>query len=311
MTRLHLHGVGSCALGIDEPFVDGTGQLAELPIKQYAKPAKLRRYARVARLVYVAAHRAIEHAGVDDPVELAVVTSTAMGELTASLKLLEQIHEKRGVHISPALVPNTVHNAPAGHLTIGIGSHHPAVTVSQGWLSAEAALAAAGDLLELGGADRVLVCVGDESDPAWIERLEQAGAGDWARSLGQEAFQEGAVALVVGLEPGGARLGSVEARVERVGDLRDGVGRLVESVGTLSPRAEVRTRRGAGGEEVASVLAELIGGSAEIALDGPGPGTSQAGAALALIDRVGDPACEELVLIGAELDEIGLVHWKR
>ncbi|MBW2276292.1 MAG: beta-ketoacyl synthase chain length factor [Deltaproteobacteria bacterium] len=311
MTRLYLHGAGSCALGFAGPFAEGPGQLVEIPIKQYAKPAKLRRYARVARLVYVAAHRAIEDAEVDDPASLAVVTSTAMGELTASLKLLEQIHEKRGVRVSPAVVPNTVHNAPAGHLTIGIGSHSPAVTVSQGWLSAEAALAAASDVLELGGGDRALVCVGDESDPAWVERLEQAGAEDWARSLEQEAFQEGVVALVVGLEPGGKRLGSIEASVERVEDRRAEVGRVIEALGVLSPRVEVRVRHSAGGKSLVGVVTEVLGASPPVLLDGPGPGSSQAGAAWSLLNRIGDAGCDELVLLGSELDDLGVLHWKR
>jgi len=310
MTRLQIHGIGSCALGIDGPFAEGPGQLVEVPIKRYAKPAKLRRYARVARLVYVAASRAIEDAGVDDPTSLAVVTATAMGELTASLALLEQIRERRGVGISPALVPNTVHNAPAGHLTIGIGSRAPAVTVSQGWLSAEAALAAAADLLELGGADRVLVVVGDECDPGWVARLEQAGAGDWARELEQEAFQEGAVGVVLGIEPGGRRLGSVAARVERAGDPAAAIQRLIERLGPLSPGAEARVRHGAGGRRIAGLLAELLGG-ASVVLDGPGPGSSQAGAAWSLVDRIADPTCEELVLAGAEADEVALLHWKR
>lgn len=311
MIRLHVHGIGSCALGKDGPFADGPGQLAEVPIKQYAKPAKLRRYARAARLVYVAAHRAIEDAAVDDPTTLAVVTSTAMGELTASLKLLEQIHEKRGVGISPALVPNTVHNAPAGHLTIGIGSHAPAVTVSQGWLSAEAALTAAGDLLEIGGADRALVVIGDESDPAWVERLVQAGAGDWARELEQEAFQEGAVGVVLGLHPGGRELGSVEAWVERVEDRRSGIARMLERLGELSSRVEARARHGAGGRELAEILEEVLGESSSVVLDGPGAGSSQAGALWSLLDRMADPTCEELVLLGSEADEIGLVRWRR
>lgn len=310
MTRLHVHGVGSCALGLDAPFAEGPGQLVEVPIRQYAKPAKLRRYARVARLVYVAASRAVQDAGVDDPSSLAVVTSTAMGELTASLKLLEQIREKRGVGISPALVPNTVHNAPAGHLSIGIGARTPAVTVSQGWLSAEAALAAAGDLVEIGGADRVLVAVGDESDPVWIERLELAGARDLAQDLEAEAFQEGAVALVVGREPGGRGLGRVDARVERAPDLRTGVDAALAHVGSLTNGVEIRTRLGAGGSELAAVLESALG-AARVAVDGAGPGTSQAGAAWTLLDRAADPGCDELLLVGAELDELGFVHWRR
>lgn len=310
MTRLHLHGVGSCALGLNAPFAEGPGQLAEVPIKLYAEPARLRRYARVARLVYVAAARAVEDAGVDDPSTLAVVTSTAMGELTASLTLLEQIRERRGKGISPALVPNTVHNAPAGHLTIGIGARTPAVTVSQGWLSAEAALSAAGDLIEIGGVDRVLVAVGDESDPAWIDRLEKAGAAGWSRSLEAEAFQEGAVALVVGREPGGRRLGRVEARVERAPDMRAGVEAALARAGPLTARAEIRARSSAGGSELLAAVESVLA-TARVFADGAGPGTSQAGAAWTLADRVADPGCGELLLLGSEIDELGIVHWKR
>jgi hypothetical protein len=307
MSELCVHGVGSCALGIDEPYTEGPAQLAELPIKQYAKPAKLRRYARLARLVYVAASRAIEDAGVDDPSSLAVVTATAMGELTASLKLLEQIHEKRGRGISPALVPNTVHNAPAGHLTIGIGSRCPSVTVSQGWLSAEAALLAAADLIEIGGADRALVIIGDECDPSWVERLEQADARPWARDLGQEAFQEGAVALVVGREPGGRRLGRVAARVERVGDRAAFARELIEAEGARGSSLEIRVRHGAAGGE----LADLLSNVRPAVLDGPGAGSSQAGAAAVLLERMRDPQCERLLLIGAELDEVGVLSFRR
>jgi hypothetical protein len=208
-------------------------------------------------------------------------------------------------------VPNTVHNAPAGHLTIGIGSRAPAMTVSQGWLSAEAALAAAGDLLALGGAERVLVAVGDESDPAWIDRLAQAGAEDLALDLEQEAFQEGAVALVVGLEPGGRRLGSIAARIERVEDRRSGIDRLVTGLGELSPGVEVRARHGAGGSALADLADGALAGTPVPVVDGPGPGSSQAGAAWSLLDRIGDPGCDELVLIGVEADELGLLHWRR
>ena len=30
-----------------------------------------------------------------------------------------------------------------------------------------------------------------------------------------------------------------------------------------------------------------------------------------LLDRVRDPACEELLLLGVEIDEIGLLHFRR
>ncbi|MCU0664797.1 MAG: beta-ketoacyl synthase chain length factor, partial [Myxococcota bacterium] len=138
---------------------------------------------------------------------------TALGEATVSLELLVQIHETAGVGISPSLVPNSVHNSPAGYLTIGLGNRQPSATVSEGWLSAPAALVAAQDYLVAGLADQVLVVVGDEADPAWIDRLESCGASDLAGALAAEQLQESVVALVVGLRPCGRDRGTLRCAV--------------------------------------------------------------------------------------------------
>jgi hypothetical protein len=318
MMRLHLHGMGGCALGAaGEPFVEGLGRVADVPIKQYAKPAARRRYGRLTKLVTIAAQRAIADAGVEDPGTLAVVTATAMGELSISLELVCQIHATRGATISPSLVPSSVLNAPAGHLTIALDDRRPAITVSQGWLSAEAGLAAAADLLADGVAEQVLVVAGDEVDPGWIDRLEQAGADAWSAQLTAEAFQEGALALVLGREPGGRRLGSVCGAVERAGDPVRGVRRLVERcLGGPDGRPEVRVRHGAGGDRLLEVVAEALGRPAsELVRDGAGLGSSQAGAFAVLFDRLATTdatdGADELLLIGAEVDEIAVLHWRR
>ena len=86
---------------------------------------------------------------------------------------------------------------------------------------------------------------------------------------------------------------------------------MLGALGELSPVAEVRVRHGAAGERLSPILAEVLGDAASATLDGPGPGSSQAGASWSLLDRMGDDTCEELVLVGAEADEIGVVHWRR
>jgi len=298
MTRLFIHGIGTCAIGADEPFGEGTTALEDVPIKGYAKPAVRRRYGRVTRMIYIAAARAIEDAGIEDPSTLCVVSATAMGEVKVSLNLLAQIKETGGSPISPSLVPNSVHNAPAGHLTIGLKNRRPSVTVSQGWLCAEAAIAAAEDLLLSGAGDAALVVIGDEADPAWIDRLEGAGASGWARDLSGQRFQEGGAALVLSLNPSDRFRGSLEARVERGGDER------VMEIAGRTPGAEVRLRQGAG----ASTLAEALPAAA---IDGPGSGTSQLGAISVLLERLKDTSCGEFLLIGREVDEIGWLHWAR
>ena len=302
MSRLHVHGIGHCAMGEAEPFENGTGRLEVVPIKDYAKPALRRRYGRVARLMYIAASRAIEDADIEDPTVLDVVASTALGEVKTSLDLLTQIHGTKGALISPALVPNSVHNAPAGHLTIGIKDRNPAITVSQGWLSVEAAISTADDLLAISGSKSALVVIGDEADPAWIERLEELGNPELAQELRNESFQEGAVALIVGTEPGGKKLGSIEASLERRD--RDYSRDIVEHFSAkFGNNLEVRVRAGAGGD----VLSKIV----DATIDGPGIGTSQIGAMAVLLTRMKDPACTNLLLIGREVDEIGWLHWLR
>lgn len=302
MSRLHVHGIGHCAMGEDEPFTGETGRLGDVPIKDYAKPALRRRYGRVARLMYIAASRAIADSGIEDPTILDVVASTAMGEVKTCLDLLTQIHQTKGALISPSLVPNSVHNAPAGHLTIGIKDRNPAITVSQGWLCAEAAISTAGDLLAISGSETALAVIGDEADPAWIERLEELGNPELAQELADESFQEGAVALIVGTKPGGKKLGSIEASLERrdVDFSREVVERFSKNFGD---NLEVRFRTGAGGTELSRIV--------EATIDGPGVGTSQIGAMAVLLARMKDPACTNLLLIGREVDEIGWLHWLR
>jgi len=304
VTPLFVHGFGLCAVGDGSPFADGLAELPDVPIKEYASPAARRRYGRVAKLMYIAASRALADAGVEDPSQVAVIAGTAMGELRSSLELVCQIHATHGAQVSPALVPNSVHNAPAGHLTIGLKNHCPSITVSQGWLSAEAALAAARDLLELSGSTMALVIVGDEVDLAWPDRLRGAGAAALAAQLDGERFQEGAAALVLGLEPGGRRLGAVAASVERANDVSVRAEALVAEIEAASgPRLDVRLRSGAGGAR----LREAVGGE----VVGPGQGTSQVGALLELVRCLRGEGSAEALVLGAELDELGWIHYRR
>ena len=304
MTRLFVHGFGVCAVGDGGPFAAGLAELPDVPIKEYASPAARRRYGRVAKLMYIAASRALADAGAADPSDVAVIAGTAMGELRASLELVGQIHATRGAQVSPALVPNSVHNASAGHLTIGLKNRAPSVTVSQGWLSAEAAIAAARDVICSSGFDRAVVVVGDEVDATWLDRLREKGAAALAAQLEAEGFQEGAAALVLGREPGGRALGTVAASVERAEDVparaRTIVARIQNESGV---RPDVRLRSGAGGER----LLGAVGG--EIA--GPGQGTSQVGALLELVRHLRGEGSADALILGAELDEIGWIHFRR
>ncbi|HUT76079.1 MAG TPA: beta-ketoacyl synthase N-terminal-like domain-containing protein [Polyangia bacterium] len=314
--RLHVHGAGRIALGRDEPLGAepwrSLGRLGDVPIKQHAPPSAYRRFGRLTRLMYMAGLRAIADAGLETTDRLAVVTGTALGEVATSLELLGRIHGSKGAAVGAALVPGSVHNAPAGQLTIGLKSRGPSLTVSHGALSAEAAICAAADLIASGAAELALVVCGDEADPAWSERLDSLGATELARSLRAEAFQEGAAALVVGREPGGRRLGSLAATLERAPSL-ERAGALVEGItgGPVAAEARWLVRPGAGGEALAAGLAAVLGRA--VICDDPGRGVAQAGALAILADALLDrqPALAvELVILGRELDDLGATHFR-
>ena len=197
MSRLYIHGVGTMSVGHEKPFSEKTAMLDELPIKDYVSPKKSRRFGRLSKIYYIAAIRALENAKVEDPSSIPIISATCAGETGVSLALIEQIHQTRGRIVSPALVPNSVHNSPAGYLSIGLGNHSPSITVSQGWLSSEAAVATASHWVAAGVCERVLVISGDESDLGWAARLREHHAFALADALESEALQEGAVGLVL------------------------------------------------------------------------------------------------------------------
>lgn len=281
--RLFIQGAGSLGLEAQDVRGAGTVQLEDIPIKDYAAPGLRRRYGRVAKLMTVAAKRALADAGELELDEMGVVTATAMGEANVSIELLRQIHATRGRTASPALVPNSVHNAPAGHLTIALGIHAPAVTVSQGWLSGHAALAAAADLVFTGLATRVLAVCADEVDLRWAQLLGDAGAGAFAEALERCELRESAAALVLSASPGPHCKGSVVGGVVRC----DGSAGAVEA---MLERAGIRS---------------------DLPPDAAAPTGLQAGALGEVVLAAQKESKEELLLLNREADELGYAHYLR
>ena len=314
MTRCAIQGVGTMSIGSETPFTEPWAMLETMPIREYVKPKVSRRFGRLSKMIYIAASRALENAGVEDPTTIPIVNATCMGETNASLGLLEQIQKTKGKLISLAFVPNSVHNAPAGYLSIGLKNRSPSVTVSQGWVSSEAALAAAADFIDMAIEDQVLVLSGDEADLGWISRLTDLGAGHLAASLEKEAMQEGAVALVVGRAPGDAPLGSVVAAVERREVSADSIARMLETHHiAVGKKAQVRVRAHTrGGDALVTAAAAAIKRPASaIQVDGPGPGTVQAAAMNAIVHAARDRTADELLLIAEEVDDLAITHWRR
>jgi len=313
MNRVHVLGFGTMAKGVDEPFSGGLAMLSALPIKDYTDPRASRRFGRLTKGIFIAAHRAFQDAGIDDAAEIPMAVATCIGETHAALGILEQIHQTKGVTISPALVPNSVHNAAAGYLSIGLKNHSPVLTVSQGWLSAESALVTAGDMLDMGLCDRILAADGDEADPAWADRLRALGDPFSADALENEAFEEGAAALVLGASPGERSLGTLTASVERWDKTETALRALLERRGAMpSTAASVHVRKSAFGTDLLPLVAAALDRpAAQILFDGNGPGTVQTGPLHTLIAAIRDKAASEVLLLGLEADEVGFVHWRR
>jgi len=311
--RLQIYGIGAIGVGISETPADGTARLEKVPIENYTKPGFRRRFGRLSKLLYVASCLAIEDSSYEDPSALTIVTGTALGEAGVSVKLLSQIHASKGKTLSPGFVPNSVHNAPAGYLSIGQKNQSPSITVSQGWLSAEAAVALAQDMAGSLDQQTFLIVAGDEVDPGWIEQLREAGARDWAEALEKEAFQEGAVALVTGVQPSGRQLGSIGAAVNRCSKKPEDIRKMLK-LNRLYPGAEahVCVRVGTGNAEWRQIVAHAVGREVDdIIVDDVGVGTSLAGGFATLVDRMADPTCKELLVLGNELDDVSALHWTR
>ena len=294
-------------MGVDEPFRAETAALEHLPIKEVVAPRVSRRYGRLSKMVAIAAQRAVTNAEIPDVSGIPVVAATAVGETKAALGILEQIHRTGGARISPALVPNSVHNAAAGYLHIATKSRAPSLTVSQGWLSSEAALAAAHDML-CAFASRVLVVVGDEADPAWSARLESFGADALAATLARSAYQEGATAWVLEKQADDVSqrlVATVERRPMTPRGIRDMLRRL-DVVVTES--TEVRLRKNGSGDQLRPIVSDALQRSAEgVHLDGVGAGTAQSAPLLSVAAHLRESKRHSLLLLAAEADELAMV----
>lgn len=142
--------------------------------KDLVPAGQRRRMSRLSRLAYAATSLALEDGRIqgEDLSGTALVFGTGLGEMQVTREFLETMAERGPLLASPALFQNSVHNAAASYIAMGLRMTGPAVTVSQGWISGEAALAAAATLLESGACRRALVVAAESFDPAWLRVID-------------------------------------------------------------------------------------------------------------------------------------------
>ena len=162
--------------------------------------------------------------------------------------------------VSPMLFPDTVLNAPAGHIAILFGCRGPTATVT-GLLSGSLAIVQAAEWIGLGHATRLIVCGAETLPPQILENALRADISSpdkttwdiWSQADTGYALGEGAGALLLephdakseawalllaaayvnGSAPGAVRT-AIGAALDQAGCTTLEVGGLVLSVGGIS-----------------------------------------------------------------------------
>ena len=146
------------------------------PLDNYVPKRVLRRMDRFARMALLGACLALEDAG--QPMTglggTGLILGSGRGATGATLAMLNSIFEAGDVCASPIHFANSLHNAATAHLALVLGVDGPAVTLSQGDISAAAALMTAKLWLQEKRVAQVLVgCVEELSEVlgyAWLKR---------------------------------------------------------------------------------------------------------------------------------------------
>ncbi len=178
---------------------------------------KTRRLDRLSVWSLVAASLAVRDSGLDwngvdqcfERSRFAVVFGTGLGCLELTEAFFRSASEHGWSQTDPILFPETLGNAPAGHIARHLGVRGPNLTVSSKGSAGECALGQAVSLLRNGQAETALVLAGDALTQGSYEWYEAAGlvARGLAPSEGVAAFllQQGeAPKSYAVVRPGGA-----------------------------------------------------------------------------------------------------------
>ena len=160
----------------------------------------VKRLPRLDRMVLAAAKEALGNSAAPS----ALVFATGNGGLAATVDFLEGMCTRGAAFGSPSAFHESVHNAPAGQLSIRLGITGPCLTATARELSGESALAMGLDLLHRGHR-RVLVVAADELVPTYVHAY-QAFVPEPGPDPTLPRPAEGAAAVLLGEEPGPLRL---------------------------------------------------------------------------------------------------------
>lgn len=166
---------GRCGIGPLTLFDcgDSGGRLAaqinDFRAQDFIRPATVRRMDRLSQLVAAAARMAGEDAGLPITPEnrdhVGIILGTCFGGTDVATTFGKVLFTEGPRRVNPILVPNTVMNAPAGHLAIELGVRGINTTVNHREVSVETALTYAAAELRGGRAEAVFSGGGDILSP--------------------------------------------------------------------------------------------------------------------------------------------------
>ncbi len=134
------------------------------PLENYLNKRSLRRIDYFSRLALLGAFQALDDA--DQPElnrnRVGVVICSGFGALSTTFKFLDSVLQNGDALASPTAFSNSVHNAPAAHISMQLKITGPSLTVSQFDQSLASGLLSAQQWLDEGRVDAVLLGVVDE-----------------------------------------------------------------------------------------------------------------------------------------------------
>jgi len=133
--------------------------------KDFLRPIGIRRMDRLSQMMAAAARMAVDDAALpisaDNRDQVGVMLGTCYGGTDVAAQFGKVLFNEGPRRVNPILVPNTVMNAPAGHVAIELGVRGVNTTVNHREVSAETALTYAAAQIMRGRVDAVLTGGGD------------------------------------------------------------------------------------------------------------------------------------------------------
>ena len=146
------------------------GEVTDFNPKDYINPMKIRRMDRDSQIAVAAAVLALKDANLEITSGNSSGCGVILGSGFTGLETTEAFHRGLIEHgpsgVNPMLFPNTVPNAPAGHISIELGITGPNSTITQKGATGEGAIGYAYSLLRYGKAKAILT--GGVDELSWI-----------------------------------------------------------------------------------------------------------------------------------------------